>query len=154
MISVFILLLVIFHYSSSYFNLYSTDNVDECLYFFGKKYPDDVNIIPCCIQQPILFPPNGHKTTFCQLRDSGIISTQFYEWLAPINIIESYQIYLELNNEDSIKNSEVFYNCSNFRFGSFMSIYIWFFGDDIYGDCSRKISTKEKLLYKRCYWRN
>jgi hypothetical protein len=91
----------------------------DCLYYLQEENPSDIYIIPYCLQQSTSLAPNGEKFTFHQLRQLSISSGQLYEWLAPIDTIESYQIYLNSDDLNSIKHSEIFYNCSNSWFGSF-----------------------------------
>ena len=59
--------------------------------------------------------------TFMELSQQDITSSQLYYWLAPIDIVERYQSYLDnlllLNNDQDISN-EVFYNCTWPRFGT------------------------------------
>ncbi|CAF1480945.1 unnamed protein product, partial [Adineta steineri] len=60
------------------------------------------------------------KLNFSQLAELNITSQQLYHWSATIDIIESYQFYLnQLSTSNSISlSTKVFYNCTPPRFGS------------------------------------
>jgi hypothetical protein len=55
------------------------------------------------------------KLTFYELSKQNISSEQLYLWLAPIDLIENYQLYL--NQFDLSLSKEIFYNCTLPRFG-------------------------------------
>ncbi|CAF1503439.1 unnamed protein product [Adineta ricciae] len=59
------------------------------------------------------------KFNFSQLAELNITSQQLYHWSAPIDIIESYQSYLnQLSTSNNISlSTKVFYNCTSSRFG-------------------------------------
>jgi hypothetical protein len=50
------------------------------------------------------------KFYFYELSKQNMCSEQLYLWLAPIDLIENYQLYLSLSKE-------IFYNCTLPRFG-------------------------------------
>ncbi|CAF1675814.1 unnamed protein product, partial [Adineta ricciae] len=55
------------------------------------------------------------KFNFSQLAELNITSQQLYHWSAPIDIIESYQSYLnQLSTSNNISlSTKVFYNCTS-----------------------------------------
>ncbi|CAF4140934.1 unnamed protein product, partial [Adineta steineri] len=59
------------------------------------------------------------KFNFFQLAALNITSLQLYHWSAPIDIVESYQFYLnQLSTSNNISlSTKVFYNCTLPRFG-------------------------------------
>ncbi|CAF1466728.1 unnamed protein product [Rotaria sp. Silwood1] len=68
------------------------------------------------IENNNIFP----KFTFVELLKQNITSQQLYIWLAPINIVERYQFYLNqlsTYNDKSLE-TQIFYNCTLPRFGS------------------------------------
>ncbi|CAF3637697.1 unnamed protein product [Rotaria sp. Silwood1] len=68
------------------------------------------------IENNNIFP----KFTFVELLKHNITSQQLYIWLAPINIVERYQFYLNqlsTYNDKSLE-TQIFYNCTLPRFGS------------------------------------
>lgn len=81
-------------------------------------------IIPYCIRENfdetsniVSSDMNGTSLTFDELRRKQITSEQLYDWSAPIDIIELYQLYL--NNFDETFSNETFQNCSRPWFGPF-----------------------------------
>ncbi len=61
---------------------------------------------------------NNHHSwfTFEDLRNLNITSDQLYKWLAPIDLTENYQNYLE--NTNVLLSMFRFYNCTDLWFGS------------------------------------
>jgi len=59
--------------------------------------------------------PADSKLTFNDLRKRNITSQQLYQWSAPIDLIEQYQLFLNLNQ--SSLSETIFYNCTKPRFG-------------------------------------
>ena len=127
-----LLLLVVFHslcfgYCSNLFgfNLYYTDtelNNDDhhCLYYFVPEINLAYQFIEYCIrfshnEEVLNYTDNDNSFTFEDLYGKNITSQQLYEWSAPIDLIESYQDYLE-NNIST--NKLRFYNCTYPWFGS------------------------------------
>jgi hypothetical protein len=124
------------------YHLYETSNINpyhlqyDCLYYYAindiVKYAYPLGnireIIPYCIR-PVQHNENifeelsgsNHSWTFDELRQREITSQQLYEWSAPVDLVELYQIYLlsnhSLYNQSSIISNKKFYNCSLPRFG-------------------------------------
>ena len=126
-----------FKYSNGYFHLYETLKIEEnqtvryydCFYSSTTKtnIPGVLTLQPYCIR-----PDNnyfkrersinqsqirGNHYTFFQLRQLDVTGRDLYEWSAPIDTIEHYELYLI--DSSHIKNGN-YYNCSSaFWFGSF-----------------------------------
>jgi len=58
--------------------------------------------------------------TFAQLLKQNITNQQLYLWSAPIDLIETYQFYLNQpqNSEKIAISSQIFYNCTLSYFGA------------------------------------
>ncbi|CAF4693008.1 unnamed protein product [Rotaria sp. Silwood2] len=123
------------------FNVYNTNNdrllindhqlMYDCLHYYVNEdilkyqranYILVHQIIVYCfrplekIQNDLLNASNtrDRNFTFDQLRMKNVSSYQLYQWSAPIDLAENYEIYL--NGNDSLSES-VFYNCSQPWFG-------------------------------------
>lgn len=110
------------------FNLDHTDNLlngldRDCLYsnFFDEN-KKVFQLIPYCIrfqlnELPMTNNKNYHSWyTFDDLRQANVKTHELYDWLASIDLIESYQNYLEEGNSTSSKS--LFFNCTYPWFGS------------------------------------
>ena len=108
------------------FNLYHTNfllnnNDCHCLYYFTSEVNLAYQFIQYCIRfqfdDEIFDDTNSDNSfTFEDLYKKNITSQQLYEWSASIDLIESYQNYLE-NNISASKFR--FYNCTYPWFGSY-----------------------------------
>ncbi|CAF3526078.1 unnamed protein product [Adineta steineri] len=116
-----------------FYNLYNTDTMTndfdhDCFYssITVKTKLDDVNytaeqIVEYCIRTPLkeIIDVNeksiSSKLTFDELKKNNITSTNLLEWSSPIDLIERYEYFLQMNTSSSI---EVFYNCTLPWFGS------------------------------------
>ncbi|CAF1524238.1 unnamed protein product [Didymodactylos carnosus] len=113
--------------STPSYSVYETSSLSgqsqyDCLYWANANYV----ILNYCIRpndsETINFSPyqsaiNGKRYAFYELYQLNISSYDFYQWSAPINLIEKYQMY-----HDNITNSldyELYYNCSKPWFGTF-----------------------------------
>jgi len=118
-------------------NLYYTDEVyeDENVFYHDclraveitdptkkkkdKEISDMENLLYCLSESPSQFYINIDKTiskfTFDELKQKNISVEQLFDWSAPIDLIENYQIYL--NNISLAFANQTFYNCSLPRFG-------------------------------------
>jgi hypothetical protein len=63
--------------------------------------------------------------TFFELKKNGVTSQQLQMWKAPIDVAEDYEIYLNMNYNDSTlsRNNYRYYNCSFLRTGSQCEYY-------------------------------
>ena len=127
----FILVFLLFHgffvdycFNLSGLNLYYTNfalnNGDQhCLYYYVPEVNFASQFIEYCIrlsieEQLFNYTDDTNALTFEDLYEKNITSQQLYEWLAPIDLIESYQNYLENNVSTSTFR---FYNCTFPWFG-------------------------------------
>lgn len=102
------------YYYDCFYSLSSTLNISELILQPYCIRPDDYSLKRkrSINRSQIL----GTQYTFYQLRQLNITVEDLYEWSAPMDIIEHYQLYI-LNS--SIQNG-IYYNCSSpFWFGSF-----------------------------------
>lgn len=125
------LLLIRLIVSSTHINLHSTHHSNNyqdknilqynCLHIAGLTEEDVHEIIPYCLTE---WPPSWQienntidfQYTFMYLRQSNITTEQLYLWSASIDLIEEYQLYLDLKTRD-MSAMESFYNCTWPRFG-------------------------------------
>ncbi len=124
------------------YRLYETNNINplrlqyDCLYYYAinniVRYTHPIEnireIVPYCIR-PAQYNENifeelsdsDHSWTFDELRQHEITSQQLYQWSAPVDLVELYEIYLlsnhNLSNESSMISNKKFCNCSLPRFG-------------------------------------
>ena len=113
-------------------NLYYTDRVNRknkdhaiqynCLYILGTvgSNEKDQRIISYCMNEYSLEfklenEQYNSRFTFVELAKQQITSEELYLWSAPIDLIETYQFYLE--KKSVLLENEVFMNCSWPRFG-------------------------------------
>ncbi|CAF2975188.1 unnamed protein product [Rotaria sp. Silwood2] len=111
--------------SLSGFNLYHTDylrnDLDlDCLHYHTYKQGLAHQLIEYCIRSEldkyISYDSGQHRAfTFENLSKQNITSEELYEWSAPVDLIENYQIYLDNNSAPS---RFLFYNCTFPWFGS------------------------------------
>ncbi|CAF1539313.1 unnamed protein product [Adineta ricciae] len=113
--------------SRNQLNMYNTDQPiatddSHCLLYY---VPEDLvsyaeapvlshQIIPYCLRSSIHINTSSQSKhhrhfTFGDLRKQNVSSEQLYTWLAPIDLIETYQQYL--NNETNASDI-LFFNCS------------------------------------------
>ncbi|CAF1538846.1 unnamed protein product [Adineta ricciae] len=115
----------------------------DCLYYvksdgivkFDESYDWAHELLTYCIRpdnQSSIYSDdqfNSHlldnkKYTFAELDANAISTTQLFEWSAPIEIIENYQMYLENKNNNIIlkklntDEKYLFYNCTQPWYGS------------------------------------
>ncbi|CAF0975520.1 unnamed protein product [Adineta steineri] len=117
-----------------FYNLYSTDvKTDDfghdCFYstittnvdLYENIYVVE-QIVEYCIRTPskeiivVNEKAISSKLTFDELKKNNITSTNLMEWSSPIDLIERYEYFLQMNTSSS---TEVFYNCTLPWFGSF-----------------------------------
>jgi len=130
----FLISLIFLHLINAHpqFNLYYTDEVyqddngfyHDCLRVTGmedseKEEFDVGSFFYCFSESPSQFHINIDKSiskfTFDQLKQNNISVQQLFNWSAPIDLIENYQIYL--NKISLTFTNQTFYNCSLQRFG-------------------------------------
>ena len=124
------------------FNMYSTNHHHQdgfCLLYYAKEisalvipemYISVHQIIPYCLrplEESNIFDENFnfnntyHSTfTFGQLREKNISSQLLLSWSASIDLVESYEMFL--NNAtyfSSVENETLFHNCTSPWFGPF-----------------------------------
>jgi hypothetical protein len=137
-VSFYALLMVSMCIDRHQINVYFTDQsyksnlMHHCLYYYaGNHFEGAVDnrvgspqIIPYCIRSEfneslslVSSDMNGKIYTFNELRLKQITSEQLYEWSAPIDLAERYQIYL--NILDELLSNETFKNCTSSWFGQF-----------------------------------
>ena len=63
---------------------------------------------------------HGNASTFEELRTSNVTSEQLYTWLAPIDLIERYELFL--NDPHGSTFEQKFYNCTSPWFGLFCEL--------------------------------
>ncbi|CAF1421215.1 unnamed protein product [Adineta steineri] len=123
---------------SPQFNLDHTDWINEsedhsglqhnCLYnmmSYENRLAESDQIISYCLTEwPSKFKirENEHdqKFTFSQLYRDNITSQQLYDWSAPLDVIERYQMYLNqllTSNDSLLMGTQLYYNCTLPRFG-------------------------------------
>jgi hypothetical protein len=97
---------------------------------YDHSYRPNHQIIPFCrldnIDDGLIIPGNNIPIfTFKELDERNVSSLDLYGWSAPIDLIEHYQAYreLQINNTANVFLLK-FYNCSSVhRFGSFCQYY-------------------------------
>ncbi|CAF3923657.1 unnamed protein product [Rotaria sordida] len=130
-------------------NLYLTDKINEniddiiqqhdCLYFDLSEDPWSRDIIPYCMsgstQKWSIVKTNFYALfTFAELSRQNITSEQLYQWSAPIDISERYQLYLNqlsIGNVLSEMGRETFYNCTLPAFGPQCQYQLDFYNSDL-----------------------
>ncbi|CAF1489157.1 unnamed protein product [Adineta ricciae] len=119
-------------------NMYNTDQNQNgfCLLYYDPKYhfpiyavnPSDYHqIIPYCLRPsedvPLVIDDNftnsNHSNyTFGELRKQNISSQMLLSWLAPIELAERYQMFLDnVSHSLLIDDKMLFYNCTSNWFG-------------------------------------
>lgn len=83
-----------------------------------------IETIPFCIRSDDVeefdvsqsYDNSHHRNfTFQQLHAEQITSTQLFEWLAPIDVIERYQVYID--TFDQLMSQQIYVNCTQPWFG-------------------------------------
>ncbi|CAF3940064.1 unnamed protein product, partial [Adineta steineri] len=117
-----------------YYNLYNTDGMindfdHDCFYSPITK-STSLNETTYIIEQIVEYcirtlskeiidineKSLSSKLTFDELKKNNITSTDLMQWSSPIDLIERYEYFLQMNTTSS---TEVFYNCTLPWFGSF-----------------------------------
>ncbi|CAF0759072.1 unnamed protein product [Didymodactylos carnosus] len=124
----------------------------DCLYYYERT--GYVNtLVPYCVRSNISFREistkviNGIPLKFGTLKEMNVKSENLFDWYAPIDSIEQYQVYIESNNKTA---SEIFYyNCTQPWFGSYCQ-YTFNSSETFNHIVSRRFSNKgddpEKIL--------
>jgi hypothetical protein len=98
----------------------------DCLYRHESlSVKDPVHeVVPYCIRSSNKHEHSlseemihGNAITFDQMKDLHVTSEDLYPWLAPIDLIENYKIYL--NNPNDSSSEQRFFNCTSPWFGTF-----------------------------------
>ncbi len=112
--------------------LYRSINEDQlqydCLYYHVPLKPEQQQrpvsneIIPYCYRPTLSSTNNikmndGNSTTFEELKRRKITVEQLISWSVPIDLLESYQFYLD--QATPVIGLDRFYNCSEMWFGPF-----------------------------------
>lgn len=99
------------------------DHLHDCLYIpahFPDEYDESLTLAYCMSEWPSKFQiqinPIDQVLTFAQLAKDKINTKQLYDWSAPMDLIEDYQIYL--NQLILSFENTTFYNCTLPYFGS------------------------------------
>ncbi|CAF2691574.1 unnamed protein product, partial [Rotaria sp. Silwood2] len=137
LLQVIIILVVIISYSTAwqhYYNLYQTDSIhhdlsSDCIYHMIDNQQDldskiykTKQLIEYCIRSNLKKEDDVIKgsissiLTFDQLKKDNVTVESLIKWSSPIDLIEHYQTFLEMNNSLSMK---LFYNCTVPWFGPF-----------------------------------
>ncbi|CAF1408465.1 unnamed protein product [Adineta steineri] len=116
-----------------FYNLYNTDTKTndydhDCFYspITVETKLDDMNytveqIVEYCIRSSLkeIIDINeksiSSKLTFDELKKNNITSTNLMEWSSPIDLVERYEYFLQMN---TFSSAEIFYNCTPPWFGS------------------------------------
>ena len=103
---------------------------DDCLDFYAADYTkpniftrkqarQEHQVIPFCRRnhiendQAIIPPQEITPWRFDELSNRNISSQQLYEWSAHLDLVESYQAFLENQTRNEIDEEQtIFYNCS------------------------------------------
>ncbi|CAF0939386.1 unnamed protein product [Adineta steineri] len=146
-----------------FYNLYNTDRISndfdhDCLYStITQNIGLDENtyiiqeIIEYCIRTSLkdIIDVNeksiSSKLTFDELKKNNITSTNIMEWSSPIDLIERYEYFLQMNTPSS-SSVEVFYNCTPPWFGSFCQ-YRFIFNQSLSSFIQMRI--KERFLFDK-----
>ena len=116
------------------YSLYNTERPSaegqdyDCLHYFVpdtmlslvESFQHTYEMITYCRRPDSLIITNvdlehGARVPFEQLREHSVSSADLLAWKAPIDLIESYQIYL--NNPHKVSSGQVYHNCSALWFG-------------------------------------
>lgn len=107
-------------------NLYFTQSLvnrldHHCIYYHVFTDPPIQQVHSYCIRDSSTIDdydgegPYQNILTFKQLKQQNISSYQLYEWSAPIDLAEDYEVYLETNET---MGNRTFYNCTFPWFGT------------------------------------
>ncbi|UJR17514.1 hypothetical protein I4U23_004409 [Adineta vaga] len=129
--------LISIHIITTQWRLYDTNEVYEksyhdCLYLFLSEHSPETEapreLIPYCIRLHNKNASISHREqfnrtrtdirktyTFIELREQNRTTKDLYQWQAPIDTIEAYDIYLEYNDESLSAN--LFHHCQSSCFG-------------------------------------
>ena len=127
LLSIFYCLRMVLYCNSYQFNFYHTEHQlhklsRNCLYYFLVEHVTVPQFIPYCMGtspdeiQSTKSPHYDRSFTFEQLHKLNISSHQLYIWSAPIDLIESYQIFLD---KHLLVDDLIFYNCTYPWFGTY-----------------------------------
>ena len=172
--SIFCYLIVwLMAYSRAQYHIHHTDLIShtdlyyDCLYYkvLDSFLPSNNSanmdttveqVIPYCIRPlnvnersdlKITRDSISSNLTFDELKEKNITIQQLLSWLAPIDLIELYQTYL--NTPTLALASEVFHNCTLLWFGPFCQYTFYShepFADIVYKTFTAKKGTEDAIL--------
>ena len=139
LIQILLLTFIFIFVNNTKWTLYNTNQIDgktyhDCLYLYWSESTEEIiaprELISYCIRpydtkESVSFEEKLNKSlsnihekyTFIELRERNLTTNDLYNWQAPIDIIEEYDIYLEYHDQNL--STKYFYRCKSLWFGPY-----------------------------------